>query len=83
MTREWMIAALAAGVLSGCGGGADEPPPPEPAPAAGVDTLPATPPGTVDTVGVGTDPPTAGGQLVDTAAVPGPTDTAAGTATAP
>jgi hypothetical protein len=40
-------------------------------------------PGTVDSAGVGTNPPTAGGQLVDTAAVPGPTDTVAGTPTAP
>ncbi|HEX8695677.1 MAG TPA: hypothetical protein VF746_24900 [Longimicrobium sp.] len=40
-------------------------------------------PGTVDSAGVGTNPPTAGGQLVDTAAVPGPVDTTAGTPTAP
>ena len=44
---------------------------------------PPAPPGTADTSGVGTNPPTAGGQIVDTAAVPGPADTVQGTATAP
>ena len=85
-------AVLMAVVLAACGGNAEEstydadqsasradssvsPPPSHPAPVP--------PAGTVDTAGVGVSPPTAGGQLVDTAAVPGPVDTAKGTPTAP
>ena len=55
------------------------PPPGQTPPMAEEDTTP----GKVDTAGVGTEPPTAGGQIVDTAAVPGPTDTVQGTPTAP
>lgn len=53
----------------------------EPDPRA--DTQQSNSPGPVDTAGMGTNPPTADGQIVDTAAVPGPTDTAQGTPTAP
>lgn len=73
---------LAAALLAACGGSADEPPAAHPPPVA-TDTFLATPPGTVDTAGMGVAPPTAGGQLVDTAAAPGPTDTAEGTPAAP
>ena len=77
------VMALAAA----CGNGEPDAEPPPAAAPAQPDTLPMVaptpPPGTVDTAGVGVNPPTAGGQVVDTAAVPGPTDTAAGTPTAP
>lgn len=85
-----MLVPLAALMLAACGGGGDQ------EGAAAADTVTTPPPntnpaspapvGTVDTAGVGasaTEPPTAGGQLVDTAAVPGPTDTIQGTTTAP
>lgn len=93
MISRRVLVAAAAAVLAACGGGGDEaqgegtaagdtslvPPPGQVSPQAEEDTTP----GKVDTAGVGTEPPTAGGQIVDTAAVPGPTDTAQGTATAP
>lgn len=87
--RGKVLIAFAAAMLAACGGG-DEGGAAEggmadtsqmtPAP---VDTAPLAPAGTVDTAGMGTNPPTAGGQVVDTAAVPGAVDTAQGTATAP
>ncbi|HEV2149916.1 MAG TPA: hypothetical protein VGR37_21135 [Longimicrobiaceae bacterium] len=67
------LVLMAALVLAACGGDDGET-------AADTQELP---PGTVDTAGVGVDTPTAGGQLVDTAAVPGPVDTVEGTPTAP
>lgn len=84
-----VLVPFAALMLAACGGGEDAekaaaadtlttPPPATTAPQA-----PPAPAGTVDTAGVGTNPPTAGGQLVDSAAVPGPTDTVQGTPTAP
>ena len=87
MTRSKVLVGIAAVALAACGrgdGGAAEggmadtaqmTPPPVEAPHA--------PSGTVDTAGVGTNQPTAGGQLVDSAATPGPVDTAQGTTTAP
>lgn len=85
-----MLVPLAVLLLAGCGGGDDEGAAEEATKVEGIGPAPndsaAAPPapaGTVDTAGVGTNPPTAGGQLVDTAAVPGPTDTVQGTATAP
>jgi hypothetical protein len=83
-SRRVMVAMAAALVLAACGGGGGE----EADAGGGTDTTaspaaPLPPAGTVDTAGVGTNPPTAGGQLVDTAAVPGPADTTKGTATAP
>lgn len=87
MKRDRVLAAFAAVALAACGGGdggaaegdlvdtAQMTPPPVEAPPA--------PSGTADTAGVGIDPPTAGGQVVDSAAVPGPVDTAQGTPTAP
>ena len=90
MARMRAMAPLAALMMAAaCGGGADETGGAEGSDTAGTSTgttvappAPA-PPGTVDTAGVGTNPPTAGGQLVDSAAVPGPVDTTAGTTTAP
>jgi hypothetical protein len=75
-------------VLAACGGGDDDSAPAEglvtdTTSATSVPEAPPAPPGTVDTAGMGVNPPTAGGQVVDTAAVPGPVDTAQGTATAP
>ncbi|HEX6371086.1 MAG TPA: hypothetical protein VF006_19365 [Longimicrobium sp.] len=70
-----MLVPLAALLLAACGG--DD----EAAEAAAASDTLTTP--TVDTAGMGTNPPTAGGQLVDTAAVPGATDTVQGTPTAP
>jgi hypothetical protein len=88
MMSSRMLVPLATLMLAACGGGdeAEE--------AAAADTITTPPPvttpeappapaGTVDTAGVGTNPPTAGGQIVDSAAVPGPTDTVQGTPTAP
>ncbi|HEU4557123.1 MAG TPA: hypothetical protein VFS20_04710 [Longimicrobium sp.] len=88
-----VLVPMAVLVLAACGGGDDE----NQAGAgdsatvqAGTpisgDTTAAPPPapaGTVDTAGLGTNPPTAGGALVDTAAVPGLVDTTQGTKTAP
>jgi len=75
-------------LLAACGSDSDESARPADSLAAPADsTLPAAAPvppaGTVDTAGVGVSPPTAGGQLVDTGAVPGAVDTTAGTPTAP
>jgi hypothetical protein len=76
-------------LLAACGGQRDTAPVVGDTAAAATTAVPAgsdaplPPPGTVDTQGVGVNPPTAGGQLVDTAAVGGPVDTAAGTPTAP
>jgi hypothetical protein len=91
MNSRRMLVPFAAVLMAACGGGDAEtegaaaadsgvtaPPAGSEAPA-----LPANSAGKVDTAGVGTNPPTAGGQIVDTAAVPGPTDTAQGTQTAP
>ena len=96
MRRLWILGTGL--VLAACGGGGEEAeaeagagtqtgvgadtaaasvPPPI------VDTSAPLPPGTVDTLGTGVNPPTAGGALIDTAAVPGPTDTVAGTPTRP
>ena len=47
------------------------------------ETPPLAPSQEVDTAGMGTNPPTGGGQVVGTTGAPGPTDTAQGTATAP
>lgn len=77
MKHRHLFIAAAALVLAACGGGGEE------TEGAAADPAPAPPPGTVDTAGMGVNPPTAGGQLVDTAAVPGPTDTVQGTPTAP
>ena len=89
MIRKRVLVPLSAIILGACGGGGEEDAaggggPATMSPAAN-DSAPAppAPAGTVDTAGVGTNPPTAGGQLVDSAAVPGPTDTVQGTATAP
>ena len=80
-----VLAPVAALMLAACGGGGDgEDQDGGAATRAGdasTDTA-ALPPGTVDTAGVGVSPPTAGGQIVDTAAFPNP-DTAVGTSTAP
>lgn len=78
MNSRRALVAMAALMLAACGGGEEE------GAAADAD-VPPTPAGTVDTAGVGVvaEPPTAGGQVVDTAAVPGPVDTAQGTPTAP
>lgn len=85
-----VLVPVAALMLAACGGGDDEGAAAEgtatDTTAAATSTTPPpppAPPGTVDTAGMGTNPPTAGGQLVDSAAVPGPVDTAQGTATAP
>lgn len=93
MTRRLLITGTAALVLAACGGGGDEAESAAGAQAGvGADTAPTAlpvdtsaplPPGTVDTLGTGVNPPTAGGALIDTAAVPGPTDTVAGTPTRP
>jgi len=94
MKRMRVLVPVAALVLAACGGGGDEENNAGSAGTGGGDTMSAssetTPmdtaglaPGTVDTAGMGTNPPTAGGQLVDTAATPGPTDTTQGTTTAP
>jgi hypothetical protein len=89
MSGRWLC-GLTIGLLAACGGERPAPPAGDTtttaAPATAVpagSNAPLPPPGTVDTQGVGVNPPTAGGQVVDTAAVPGPVDTAAGTATAP
>ncbi|HEX6037845.1 hypothetical protein [Longimicrobium sp.] len=91
MMRSRVLVAFAAAMLAACGGGDEG----AAEGGAATDTttttittpsdadVPPTPPGTADTAGVGTNPPTAGGQIVDTAGVPGPVDTAQGTATAP
>ena len=87
MKSRRALIPIAALVLAACGGGSDEKTDAAPAdtntPPPGSEAPAATAPGTVDTAGMGTNPPTAGGQLVDTAAAPGPTDTAKGTPTAP
>jgi len=84
MKRTRVLVPVAALFLAACGGGGGEADTSGAHGAAGADTTPAPlPPGTVDTVGVGVDPPTAGGALIDTAANPGPTDTAQGTPTRP
>jgi hypothetical protein len=87
MNSRRALVPLAALVLAACGGGSDEKTDAAPAatntPPPGSEAPAATAPGTVDSAGVGTNPPTAGGALVDTAASPGPTDTVQGTATAP
>ncbi len=80
MKSSRALVVMAALMLAACGGGE------EGADGAAADAdVPPTPAGTVDTagVGVGTEPPTAGGQVVDTAAMPGAVDTAQGTPTAP
>jgi hypothetical protein len=89
MIRSRMLVPLATLMLAACGGGGDEdaaaerPTTDTVTATSAVSDAPPAPAGTVDTAGVGTNPPTAGGQLVDSAAVPGPTDTVQGTATAP
>lgn len=86
MMRSRVLVAFAAATLAACGGGDEGA---AEGGAAGDTTAvapaeaPPAPAGTVDTAGMGTNPPTAGGQIVDSAAVPGPVDTAQGTATAP
>ena len=81
-----VLAPAAVVLLAACGGGGNgEDQDGGAATRAGdasADTA-ALPPGTVDTAGMGVNPPTAGGQIVDTAAFPGPIDTAVGTSTAP
>lgn len=87
MTSRRILVPLAALAFAACGGGDDK------AAAAASDTLtppppvtteaPPAPAGTADTAGMGTNPPTAGGPVVDSAAVPGPADTLQGTPTAP
>jgi hypothetical protein len=89
MKRMRVLVPMAVLVLAACGGGDDE----NQAGAADSTTVqaapvtapepPPAPPGTVDSAGLGTNPPTAGGALVDTAAVPGAADTVQGTQTAP
>jgi hypothetical protein len=91
MIHNRVLVLMVALFLTACGGGGDE----EDAAAEGYGAesgtvsppqgtpAPPAPAGTVDSAGVGTNPPTAGGSLVDTAAVPGPTDTVQGTPTAP
>lgn len=85
MKRSLLI--LGVSLLAACGGSDESADAPgsaaAPADSAVVDPAPLPPAGTVDTAGVGVNPPTAGGQLVDTAAVTGPVDTTQGTATAP
>ena len=90
MNSKRALVPVAALILAACGGGGEETEggagagPDSVGPAAtGTEAPVPTTPGTVDTAGVGANPPTAGGQLVDSAAVPGPTDTAQGTPTAP
>jgi hypothetical protein len=85
--KRWMVPAAAL-VLAACGGGGDEeggaaPETTTPPPGSEAPLPQPTDTGQVDTAGMGVNPPTAGGQIVDTAAVPGPTDTTQGTATAP
>lgn len=92
MMRMRVLVPMAVLVLAACGGG-DEGQGAENTHGGASDTSmsgtvttpppPPAAPGTADTSGMGTNPPTAGGQLVDTAAVPGPTDTVQGTPTAP
>lgn len=92
-SRRVLVSVAAVMLMAACGGGDGEggaegtaSPYTGIAPPAGTDapaTVPGAAPGSVDTAGMGTNPPTAGGQIVDTAAVPGPTDTAQGTTTAP
>jgi hypothetical protein len=84
------VAVMGVMSLVACGGGADESASEADQAAVPADSslaapipAPQPPAGTVDTAGVGVDPPTAGGQVVDTAAVPGAVDTAQGTQTAP
>ena len=82
MYGKQALALMAALVVAACGGndgGVEN----TGTPSAAADTALDPPPGTVDSAGVGTNPPTAGGSLVDTAAVPGQVDTAQGTPTAP
>lgn len=92
MNGRRALVAAAAMMLAACGGDGGEagqadgtavpdttPSSVQMAPTAEDDTTP----GKVDTAGVGTNPPTAGGQIVDTASVPGPTDTVHGTRSAP
>lgn len=92
--RMKAIVPVAALILAACGGGEEETADPGAAGTGGGDTMSAAPatvpsdtagltPGTVDTAGVSAEAPTAGGQVVDTAAVPGAVDTTKGTTTAP
>ena len=92
MKRSGMLVPVAALVLAACGGGGEEGGntdpqySPDTAGAAGTTTGTSTGVSTgqqVDTAGMGVNPPTAGGQVVDTAGAPGPTDTVQGTQTAP
>jgi hypothetical protein len=88
MMQKRMLLPVAVLILAACGGGDGEGAPDEglltdTTSATSIPEAPPAPAGTVDTAGMGVNPPTAGGQVVDTAAVPGPVDTAQGTATAP
>ncbi|HEX8319235.1 hypothetical protein [Longimicrobium sp.] len=89
MKRSTIMVPLAALLLAACGGGGDEGSKtdvqgsPDTAGAVGTTTGTSTGLSTgqpVDTAGMGTNPPAAGGQGVDTA---GAADTAQGTPTAP
>lgn len=91
-SRVLAMGALLGLAACGGGGGEEQAAPaedtvatqqPMPTPAEAARDTAGLSPGDVDTAGMGTNPPTAGGQLVDTAAVPGAVDTTRGTTTAP